>query len=673
MAPVGDDDTVVREAPVPAFIPPTPHSAPSPNTCQPTPQQATGLDPALVDRSGDPERKHPEQHTATLPPYLHNEGKATMQDSYLSDSEDFPTDEELRTLRRVPAAIPWKIYTIAFVELVERMSYYGTTAVYSNFIAKPRPTPTGAALNPHDEDAQPGALGLGKQVAFSLTTFNAFWVYCCPLLGAWIADTYLGRYKTILYSVLVAEIGHVILIASSAPSVLDNPHSALGAFIVGLLIMGLGTGTFKPNISPLIVEQVPQERMRVEDRNGERVIVDPAVTTTRIYNWFYLFINLGALAGQLGMVYAERYVGFWLAYLIPTAFFIFAIPVLLICKKFYILRPPSGNVMGPAFKLLFKALGNGLSVNPVTTWKNWNSGNMWDKVKPSYLGANKPSWYRFDDAWVDEVARGFGACGVFFWIPVFWLAYRQMDSNLTQMCTTMALHGIPNDLLSNMDPIAIIIIVPIMDILVYPAFRKAGIRFTPIKKITAGFIFGSFAMIWAAVLQYYVLPNESKSIRTELTSNPHLSYKTSGYYETSDPDYKSPINVWAVTGVYVLIAISEIFASVTTLEYAYTKAPKNMRSLVQSVQLFTSAFSAALAQAFTPLTADPHLVWNYGSVAIISFVTGVAFFIAYRRMDKDEDRLNLLPTGHLGSEAQARDLEGRLSGTHQRGESEKTG
>jgi POT family proton-dependent oligopeptide transporter len=367
----------------------------------------------------------------------------------------------MATLRRVPAAIPWKIYTIAFVELVERMSYYGTTAVYSNYIAKPLVTPTGAALHPHADNAQPGALGLGKQVAFSLTTFNAFWVYCCPLLGAWIADTYLGRFKTIVYSVIVAEIGHVILVASSAPSVIKQPHAALGAFVIGLMVMGLGTGTFKPNISPLIAEQVPQERLRVETTaKGERIIVDPAVTATRIFNWFYLFVNIGALVGQLGMAYAERYVGFYLAFLIPTVFFLLCLPVLLVCKKFYVMKPPAGNVMGPAFKLLFKALGTGITWSPIKTWKNWNDGTMWTNVKPSTLGANAPKWYKFDDAWVDEVARGFRACGVFFWVPIFWLAYRQMDSNLTQMCSTMALHGIPNDVLSNLDPISIIIIVP---------------------------------------------------------------------------------------------------------------------------------------------------------------------------------------------------------------------
>lgn len=49
---------------------------------------------------------------------------------------------------------------------------------------------------------------------------------------------------------------------------------------------------------------------------------------------------------------------------------------------------------------------------------------------------------------------------------------------------------------------------------------------------------------------------------------------------------------------YILIAISEILASITGLEYAFTKAPKNMRSLVMSVFLFMSALASALGEAF---------------------------------------------------------------------------
>jgi hypothetical protein len=48
----------------------------------------------------------------------------------------------------------------------------------------------------------------------------------------------------------------------------------------------------KPNISPLIMEQISQETLKVKtDKEGRRVIVDPAVTATRIYNYFYMLVQ----------------------------------------------------------------------------------------------------------------------------------------------------------------------------------------------------------------------------------------------------------------------------------------------------------------------------------------------------------------------------------------------
>jgi proton-dependent oligopeptide transporter, POT family len=105
--------------------------------------------------------------------------------------------------------------------------------------------------------------------------------------------------------------------------------------------------------------------------------------------------------------------------------------------------------------------------------------------------------------------------------------------------------------------------------------------------------------------------------------------------------------VWVQTGSYVLVAFSEIFASITGLEYAFTKAPKNMRSLVMSVFLFTSAVSAAIGEAFVSLSQDPLLVWNYGVMAVLAAVTGVLFWIAHRRLDAQEDELNNMTEGHV--------------------------
>lgn len=86
-----------------------------------------------------------------------------------SDAEfEIPTEEEMHTLRRVSGQIPWAAYTVAFVELCERFSYYGTTAVFVNFIQQdlPRGSNTGAGK----DDYQSGALGMGQRASTGLTT-----------------------------------------------------------------------------------------------------------------------------------------------------------------------------------------------------------------------------------------------------------------------------------------------------------------------------------------------------------------------------------------------------------------------------------------------------------------------------------------------------------------------
>lgn len=107
-------------------------------------------------------------------------------------------------------------------------------------------------------------------------------------------------------------IGHVVLVAAAAPSVIVKTDSSFAAFIIGLLLLCVGTGFFKANISPMLAEQNQDTRLRVEERKGERVIVDPAVTNARIFMYFYFCINIGSMAGQISMVFAEKYVCFQL-------------------------------------------------------------------------------------------------------------------------------------------------------------------------------------------------------------------------------------------------------------------------------------------------------------------------------------------------------------------------
>lgn len=131
-------------------------------------------------------------------------------------------------------------------------------------------------------------------------------------------------------------------------------------------------------------------------------------------------------------------------------------------------------------------------------------------------------------------------------------------------------------------------------------------------------------MVYAAVTQHYI-------------------YKMSacGSYAATC-DTKVPLTVWQQSGAYILIATSELFVNVPALEYAYSKAPKKMKSFVMGIQLFTSAISAALGEAFNPISQDPKLVENYGIIAGLVSAAGIVFVIFFRHLDKQEEHLNNL-------------------------------
>ena len=205
------------------------------------------------------------------------------------------------------------------------------------------------------------------------------------------------------------------------------------------------------------------------------------------------------------MVYAEKYVGYWLSFLLPTLLFLLCPLVLVACRKKYVRTPPQGSVLGKATKLFLRANRGRWSLNPVATYKRLHDGTFWESVKPSNIEpAMRPAWMTFDDQWVDEVGRGFAACSVFLWYPLYWLSYNQLNNNLTSQAAVMALHGLPNDVVSNLDPFALIILIPICDLGLYPLLRKYKINFSPIKKITLGLFLGAAAMVWACVVQVYM-------------------------------------------------------------------------------------------------------------------------------------------------------------------------
>ncbi|KAL1902417.1 hypothetical protein Sste5346_001397 [Sporothrix stenoceras] len=570
-----------------------------------------------------------------------NGGKAQPADA--DELGPYPTEDELKTLRRIPDKIPFRIYAITAVEFCERFSYYGVMIVVTNFVQWHMPAGSTTGASPH---GQPGAMGFGQRVATTITTFNVFWQYFMPLFGAYIADTYLGRFRTVALALGIDIFGHLILLLAGLPPLLKQTpaRGSMACLIMGMLIIGVGTGGFKPNVNPLIVEQAASKHMyvRVLSKTGERVIVDPAVTSSRIFHYFYMFINIGALFGQVGMVYAEKYVGFWLSFLLPTCMLCICPLIVWWGRKRYVRVPPQGSVLSKAIKLFFLAAEDHWSFNPVGTYRSMNDGYFWERVKPSQRSPERrPSWMTFDDAWVDEVARGFKACKVFMWMPFFWLCYNQMTGNLVSQAALLKLGSIPNDALISIEPVCLVILILLLNEAIYPLMRRFRFNFTPIKKIAVGYAIASVTMAYAAVLQQFIYKKSE------------CGTYASGNLPNGERCPNVEISVWAQVGCYALLALAEILVSTTCLEYAQSKAPKNMRSMVQAVSLSMNAISTALGFAFVALSSDPHLVWNYGVVAVLAAVAGTGFWFTFRNLDKEEDRLNMLPNGALKADSPA--------------------
>lgn len=99
------------------------------------------------------------------------------------ERDDKPTEEELRTLRRVPAKLYLPVFTIAFAELCERFSYYGSSVLYTNFVQRPLPEGSNTGASAGTDARVPGALGQGQKAAQGIVLFNQFFAFFMPLVG----------------------------------------------------------------------------------------------------------------------------------------------------------------------------------------------------------------------------------------------------------------------------------------------------------------------------------------------------------------------------------------------------------------------------------------------------------------------------------------------------------
>ena len=152
---------------------------------------------------------------------------------------------------------PPGLRTLFFTEMWERFSYYGMRALLVLFMT--------ATITE-------GGLGLDDVTATAIYGLYTAAVYVAALPGGWIADRMIGAQNAVWYGGIVIMLGHFTLAIPAQPT-----------FYIGLMLVVLGTGLLKPNISAIVGELYPQGG---SSRDAGFTI-------------FYMGINLGAMLGPL--------------------------------------------------------------------------------------------------------------------------------------------------------------------------------------------------------------------------------------------------------------------------------------------------------------------------------------------------------------------------------------
>ncbi|HYC66226.1 MAG TPA: peptide MFS transporter [Reyranellaceae bacterium] len=166
---------------------------------------------------------------------------------------------------------PRGLSTLFFTEMWERFSYYGLRPLLVLFMA--------AALSD-------GGFGFDRDQASAIVGIYGFCVYLASLPGGWVADRLLGLQRAILYGAALISLGHISIGLSAF----------LGGkltFFLGLVLIVLGTGLLKPNISAIVGDLYPEGGARRDAG----------------FSIFYMGINIGAFFGQLITGYLGEQVG----------------------------------------------------------------------------------------------------------------------------------------------------------------------------------------------------------------------------------------------------------------------------------------------------------------------------------------------------------------------------
>ena len=357
-------------------------------------------------------------------------------------------------------------------------------------------------------------------------------------------------------------------------------HLALAVFegsepglYFGLALIAIGAGGIKPCVSAFLGDQFDASKPKA---------------LTKAYSLFYWSINFGSFFAFAAIPWVRRHWGYSWAFGIPGIFMGLALIIFFLGTPAYTIVPPAGRQPG-----FLAVVRHGLT-SP-------------DKTRPFWERARGT----FDDALVDGSRRTAGVIGLFCVIPIFWALFDQTGTTwvlqgekLAAITLNLPLIGawqLDKESIQTLNPLFVMTLIPLVMFVLYPAAEKLGLRPTPLRRMTTGMVLAAGAFVLCALIQHRV-------------------------------DAGAQLSILWQTGPYLLLTLGEVMFSTTGLEFAFTQAPKMMKSTIMSFWLLTTAIGnflvAGFALAFQGLCGPFGMFLIYAGLML---VVAVAFGLVAKR------------------------------------------
>ncbi|KAL4576085.1 hypothetical protein LXL04_012173 [Taraxacum kok-saghyz] len=502
-------------------------------------------------------------------------------------------------------------------------------------------------------------------------------VWMTPIFGAYIADSYLGRFWTFTLSSLIYVLGMVLLTLAVSikflkPTCINGVcnkattsqtaffYSALYIIAIGaarVIFYGysaslgskihecvIGVGGTKPNISTFGADQFDdfnpsEKRLKVS-----------------FFNWWMFSSFTGALVATLGLVYIQENLGWGLGYGIPTIGLILSLVIFYIGTPMY--RHKVRRTKSPAneiFCVVRAAFANRRREPPLDPSELHefdlqhyvNSGKRQVYHTPNFRFLDKGALKEVDHGnqrWPPCTITQVEGAKLVLGMSMIWLVtlipstiWAQINTLFVKQGTTLDRHlgssfQLPAASLGSFVTLSMLISVPMYDRYFVPLMRKRtknprGI--TMLQRLGIGFTI----QLLAIAIAYLVEVRRMKSIKSN-----HIL----------DPKEVIPMSIFWLLPQYALLGIADVFNAIGLLEFFYDQSPEDMQSLGTTfftsgigVGNFLNSFLVTMVDKVTSRDGmkswigknlnDSHLDYYYGFLILISVLNLVAFLWASKK------------------------------------------